>query len=360
MKMEILNTAAGKYAKRFLFSFLGVLFSSLPLHAEKVVQCIANFPADPATYTQFLQAHGYDGKVVMVDFKEYAPQLQRKKGLFNSILRKLDFTKIKLPEDVDKIVFFNVTPSMARKYDLSKFPKEKMVLFMWEPKTVLRRMYLPRIRNCFSKVYTLDDSLVDGKTHFKFYYPVMGPMIQDFVPFEEKKFCTLVASNLKSSFSQELYSARKEAIRFFEAAGEEGFEFYGRGWDAAEYPSYRGKVSDKIQTIKNYRFNICYENTQGTPGYVTEKIFDCFMAGTVPIYWGAPNIEAYVPKGCFIDRRDFATLQDLYEFLNRMSKEEYEGYLVRIRQYLDSDAAKKFTLDQLSKDFYQAIKEEKT
>lgn len=336
--------------------WLLLLLAVNSLHAEKIVQCIANFPCDPNTYTQFLHAHGYEGKVVMVDFKEYAPLLKKEKGFFHKIARKLDFTKIKLADDVDKIVFFNVTPSMARKYDLSKLPKEKMVLFMWEPKTVLRRMYLPRIRECFSKVYTLDDSLVDGKTHFKFYYPVMGPMLQDVVPFKEKKLCTLVASNLKSSYVNELYTARKEAIRFFEQTGEESFEFYGRGWNAAEYPSYRGTIGDKIQTIKNYRFNICYENTQGTPGYVTEKIFDCFMAGTVPVYWGAPNIEAYVPKGCFIDRRDFGSMTELHTFLKGMSEEEYHGYLDRIREFLTTDAVKKFTLDQLSEDFYQAIR----
>ena len=42
-----------------------------------------------------------------------------------------------------------------------------------------------------------------------------------------------------------------------------------------------------------------------TPGYMTEKIWDSFKAKTVPVYWGASNIEEYVPKNCFIDYRDF-------------------------------------------------------
>ena len=36
-------------------------------------------------------------------------------------------------------------------------------------------------------------------------------------------------------------------------------------------------------------------------GYVTEKIFDAFKAGCVPVYWGAENITKYVPAECFID-----------------------------------------------------------
>jgi alpha(1,3/1,4) fucosyltransferase len=323
--------------------------------ADKVIQCITNFPIDAESYTHALKRHGYDAKVVVVDIKEYEEALLKKKGFFNKILRKLSFSEIAVPENVEKIVFFNITPKVARKYDLSKLPKDKLVLFMWEPKTVLCRMYLPKIRNCFSQIYTWDDSLVDGKTHFKFYYPVLLPMIEEIVPFEEKKLCTLVASNLKSHFKNELYSERKKAIRFFEQIGEEGFEFYGRRWDPLEYPSYRGMISDKIGTIKNYRFNICYENTKETPGYITEKIFDCFAAGTVPIYWGASNIDEYIPMDCFIDRNAFNSMEELYRFIKAMSKEDYEGYLARIRTFLTSDIAKRFTMDQLGEDFYRSV-----
>jgi alpha(1,3/1,4) fucosyltransferase len=327
-----------------------------PLHAEKIIQCITNFPIDEAMYTQFLKRHGYDAKVVVVDIKEYEAVLLKRKGFFNKFKRKLDFSKIKLPEDVEKIIFFNITPKVARKYDLSKFPREKLILFMWEPKTVLRRMYLPRIRQCFSRTYTWNDSLVDGKTHFKFHYPVLTSMIEDVVAFEEKKLCTLVASNLKSRDKNELYSARKAAIRFFEQIGEAGFEFYGRRWNPEEYRSYRGTTDNKIETIKNYRFNICYENTKDASGYITEKIFDCFAAGTIPIYWGANNVEDYIPRDCFIDRNAFNNMEELYAFMKAMSKEEYEGYLVRIRAFLAGDAAQKFSLDQFAEDFYQAVR----
>jgi hypothetical protein len=57
--------------------------------------------------------------------------------------------------------------------------------------------------------------------------------------------------------------------------------------------------------LEKYKFSICYENARDTPGYITEKIFDCFFAGCVPIYWGANNITDHIPKECFIDKRDF-------------------------------------------------------
>ncbi len=326
------------------------------LQAERIIECVSNFPIDEGMYTHFLKEHGYDAKVVSVDIKKYESELLKKKGVLQRIKRKLDFSKIELAENVHKVVFFNITPKAGRKYDFTKFPREKLVLFMWEPKTVLRRMYLPRIHRCFSRIYTWDDSLVDGKTYFKFYYPVLIPMIPQTVPFEEKKLCTLVASNLRSRFKNELYSAREEAICYFEEIGEEGFEFYGRRWDPAAHKSYRGSIENKIGTIKNYRFTLCYENTKETTGYITEKIFDCFAAGTIPIYWGASNVATYIPKDCFIDRNAFGCMQELYAFIKAMPKEEYQGYLSRIKAFLASDAAQKFSLQQLSHDFYEAVK----
>jgi len=45
---------------------------------------------------------------------------------------------------------------------------------------------------------------------------------------------------------------------------------------------------NKIETISNYKFCICAENVE-YDGYVTEKIIDCFIAGTIPIYFGTSN-----------------------------------------------------------------------
>lgn len=72
---------------------------------------------------------------------------------------------------------------------------------------------------------------------------------------------------------------------------------------------------DKIAVLKNDQFCVCYENTKDVRGYVSEKIFDCFKAGVVPVYLGASNICEYVPKSSFVDRRDFASDQEVYDFL---------------------------------------------
>lgn len=336
--------------KILIFFFLMV---SSFVFADKRIEFIDINNGDVEVLTQILQKKNFDGKVVKSDLSHYG--LKKDRSRWGKLLRKFYSPKVKVEEDVVKIVFNNINVHYRRDLDLSRLPKEKMVLFMWEPSTILRKMYSSRVKTWFSRIYTWDDDLVDNKIFFKFYYPVLHPMIPNVPSFEEKKLCTLVSSNNLGKYPNELYKERRNAIDFFEKVGEKGFEFYGRGWDKTEHPSYLGPITDKINTIKNYRFSICYENSKDIKGYVTEKIFDCFAAGTIPIYWGASNIEIYVPKDCFIDRRDFKNLDELHAFLKDMRQQEYEGYLQRIRNYLESDQAKLFSQENFENIFYESI-----
>ena len=329
------------------------------------IEIMNNGVSDLSCYSTILKKNNIEATVVPVDMEKYGKGFQKSRKVLAKLLRKvsLDYPKsIHLEPDLTKIVFMNIPIGFYRDHHIAKLPKEKMVLFMWEPYIRLRKMYNPKLHECFSRIYTWDDDLVDNVKYFKFYYPDMRPMIKDVVPFEEKKFCVLVSGhvpNLKKyprKYPGELYSHRVRAIEFFDKVGEKGFEFYGRNWPGDCYASYRGPVSDKIGVIKNYRFSICYENCRDSTGYISEKIFDCFAAGNVPVYWGAPNITDFIPEGCFIDRRNFATLDDLYVYLKTMPEEEYNGYLERIRTYLQSEKAQAFTPENFEKIFIDAMK----
>lgn len=49
----------------------------------------------------------------------------------------------------------------------------------------------------------------------------------------------------------------------------------------------------KIETLKNYKYNICCENSV-QDSYTTEKIFECFAGGCIPIYSGMKPVEPNV------------------------------------------------------------------
>lgn len=47
-------------------------------------------------------------------------------------------------------------------------------------------------------------------------------------------------------------------------------------------------ADDKISYLRDVQFSLCPENSNSR-GYVTEKLFDAFRAGCIPIYWGSDN-----------------------------------------------------------------------
>jgi len=245
-------------------------------------------------------------------------------------------------QDFKYLIVFDVFPHQIQY--LAQYPKEKLILFLWEPPSVMPQSYDPENHKHFSRVYTWHDGLVDNKKYFKNYYPVLHPMASEAKDFNAKKFSTLIASNMQSSTPNELYSERFKLVEFFEADHKEDFDLYGRWWPGT-FTTYRGVIQSKLDLLKNYKFCFAYENIKGVPGYITEKIFDCFEAGCVPVYWGAPNISKYVPKNCFIDREDFASNEALYTFMKNMDEAHYREYIKNIQTFLNSEQAQVFSFD---------------
>lgn len=243
--------------------------------------------------------------------------------------------------------------------------RKKNILICMEPPTVNPFSYLKIIHSFFIKVYTWNDDLVDNersssasKKYFKINLPKSILGINTKVKrFKDKKFLTLINSNkisfypfkLFCPFGKELYSERIKAIEFFGRRIPDKFYLYGFGWNKLKrynlkefffgykkYSTYKGSVNDKIKILSNFKYCLCFENLTDVNGYITEKIFDCFMAKCVPIYWGASNIEKYIPKDCFIDFRDFNNYEKLLTFLNSIDENRYNRYIENIQKLLDN------------------------
>jgi hypothetical protein len=290
------------------------------------------------------------------EIEKYRPALLNWNGVKNltDFAHWLGFGVIEKNVSSNVWVFWNLGPKI-QELNLAKVPKEKLFLVMWEPPSVQKELYDPKIQALFGKILTWDDDLVDNKKFFKLHYPAIHPRISEIVPFEEKKFCVMIARRLTSDHPKELYSERRRAIKFFEEKSEGEFDLFGYNWKKKKYKNYQGSVADKIGKLKEYKFSICYENTGNVKGYISEKIFDCFTAGVVPIYLGASNVTDYIPANCFIDKRNFANYEDLYQFLKSMTQEEYQGYLERAEKFLSSEKAKVFTDEYFIEQFISLI-----
>ena len=111
------------------------------------------------------------------------------------------------------------------------------------------------------------------------------------------------------------------------------------------FQSFKGSIANKDTILLSAKFSYCYENVKDLPNYITEKIFDSMMAGCVPIYWGANNIESYISKECFIDRRDFQNMYSLHDFLKGIDAIKYQSYQDAIRHFLESPQMQLFDAD---------------
>ncbi len=262
------------------------------------------------------------------------------------------------PEESDYIIFFELPSKINPYYKecIKKGLNNRMILFLWEPPIVNPGNYDKLTHESFTYIFTWMDDLVDNKKYFKFYYPQPSyiPKI-DKMQFENKKLCTLISGNKKSKINGELYSERINAIKFFEKNDLDNFDLFGRGWNepitkveemfpftVKKFKSYRGETTNKLLTLSQYKFCICYEN-QSINGYITEKIFDCFFAGCIPIYLGASNISNYIPECCYIDKRNFTSYDKLYDYLLSIDKSIYENYENSIKKYLESNNFRCFT-----------------
>lgn len=227
---------------------------------------------------------------------------------------------------------------------LAQYPKDRSILLMWEPPSVLPNNYNPALHIPFDKVFTLFHEMVDNKTYFPLYYPQSFLyMIKDIVPFNQKKLCTMIVGEHTSIHPNELYTHRRSIISFFERMHPEEFDFYGNYWTNYNHPCYKGTVPDKIPYLRHYKFAICYENMTSKT-YLTEKIFDILHAGCVPIYWGAQDITQLIPQKAYILREDFGSDEELYHYLETMPESEYQKYLAASIEFFYSTAAAKFSI----------------
>lgn len=102
--------------------------------------------------------------------------------------------------------------------------------------------------------------------------------------------------------------------------------------------------SSKRQYVGRYKFNIAFENSN-TNGYITEKLSDCFVSNTVPIYWGSEGNVAPFPKEAMIcanDYPDFDSLlarikevdenDDLYLSILHANPLHQEGFMKEVKE----------------------------
>lgn len=113
-------------------------------------------------------------------------------------------------------------------------------------------------------------------------------------------------------------------------------------------------VWPKLELLKNYKFSIAFENVR-LPGWTTEKLIHPFMAGSIPIYWGDPEVGCFFNEKAFINANDYDRNFDMVIRRVKELDQNRDAYLEMLDQPVLSDGYPIGWKDDLGKFLHMII-----
>ena len=227
----------------------------------------------------------------------------------STISKNFNFYLVDDIRDAEVVVFINaINPAVVSQ-------NQKIILFFYEPSTY-SYLYQSRIPKDFlgqrnitvishikpSEFISGDFfNLPDAKiTHIKsiphvhFHHMASQSELMA-IPEEKSKLLCSVVTGFNG------VPGYKDRQAFLEklSASNPDFDLYGRyGKIIQRISSYRGFSAIKYQTVGNYKYSLTIENTN-EDWYISEKIFDALLCGSMPIYHGTKRIFDLIPHDWF-------------------------------------------------------------
>ncbi len=214
-----------------------------------------------------------------------APDLMRQTPHTSGLWDGIEFTLDPVRE-CDYVIVLNRVPE-----DTEVFcPPENIWAVMQEP-PVKEYKWLQNGYDGFSRIITPDMKLAGPRImhdslalpwHVNKSYDELASLKR---PENKLGNISWVTSNAKERLGHQ------QRMKFLNALqGLIDFDLFGRGFNSIE---------DKLTGIYPYKYTLAVENYSGKY-YWTEKISDCFLSWSMPIYYGCTNINAYFPKESYI------------------------------------------------------------
>jgi hypothetical protein len=308
----------------------------------------------------------------------------------------LNVQSIHKPEESDLIICLNETGYFTsyRRNERNK----QLLLIITEPPVYNMNDWSKSRHVFFDKVFTYDPGLVksDPSKYVLIHFPIDLSVPVAGLPtekeFNKKKLASLVAGAFAITKpaikNNSLLFERYRVLKWYQKHDPLSLHFFARVHPVNKFEHFRGasylnKISKKItsaiakvlfekriagiykgpisglsknEAMRQYKFNFCLENSYGIKGLISEKIFDCFAAGTVPVYLGAPDISDYIPTNCYVLYSDYKSLGELNTFLHRMDYNTYIQYLINAGDFLNSPKAAVFSTAEFIDKIYSVIR----
>jgi len=247
---------------------------------------------------------------VLLDFVDFIDLERESNPLLPILRRRFDVVSSEYPD----YVFYTQVGQRHRLYPCTK------IFYTQES-------FVPNWRDCDYAILSikLDDPRAFHLPYYSLWREAAALVRPDGTDYEawlkaKTGFCSFLVGYVDRSVGHRTRFFEKLNARRRVASGGRALNNLGRrvapGLDA------------KLDFLRAYKFHLAFENRE-VPGYVTEKIVDAFMAGTVPVYWGDASVKEQFNPAAFIDRRDFDSDEACIEHILKVDADDalYLRYL---------------------------------
>lgn len=193
---------------------------------------------------------------------------------------------------------------------VDKVKSRLKIFWLLEPRAVHPYEYnrIIELENKFDYILTYDTHLLSRGPKYIKYVVAQSRVDNPFIA-PKSKMVSMIASNKTMT---EGHRFRHSLAQKF--SNKFNIDMWGSGYKT---------FTSKNDPLMDYYFSISVMNCK-VDNFFTEVLVDNFMLGTVPIFWGCPNIDEYFdPRGIIT----FNTEEDLNNILNNLNVDDYTSRL---------------------------------
>lgn len=261
--------------------------------------------------------------------------------------------------------------------------KSKSVLLRFEPRAVFPSQYRSSTENLYGHIITFGDNSSSGDKRFPWpYYFNENPLDPEkWAPEREDEISrivsnfdcrlenwkgrnilvSLIASNKVSPVRNNNYALRRKLAL---EIPESSLQVFGYLWDSSihekirhrlevlrfslrnraapnvieiygnlfrRYPASKGPIDDKHKIIRDSKFSLVIENDSN---YVSEKLIDALLGGSIPIYIGGGFTEFEIPEVSVVS--NLRTWEEIESYISNVLDSEIESKLLTTMEWLKS------------------------
>lgn len=297
---------------------------------------------------------------------------------FSKRLKNSGFNLVSNPLEAQFAICVDNEKNFQVNINEAKISRERSIIIRNEPVVVCPENKLSRTGRRYG--LSLDMGRPPSESENSFPWPQQWPA--DAVDFEtdssRQERLALVNGNKISFIPGELYSLRREAIVTIKS-----LDLYGTSWDLSSqskirhalanlliaikggyfprilgarhyfkrYPNWKGAPLDKISVLSKYKYCLVIENSTE---FMTEKLFDAFFSGCIPIYVGLDLRQFPIPTNLYFQAKP--NLKSINNSLSEASKIDYPAWHIELCKWLNLDSTKKYwSADEVNTRVIKAI-----